>query len=148
MKLSIIRRSQSRGAKRKAFTLVELLLVLVILGTLAAIVLPRFGGTKRRAQDAAAKTQITTFKTVLNAFEVDNGYFPETLEDLVQQPRDAKDWRGPYLDSGSIPLDPWGHDYLYQYPGRNNPNGYDLMSMGFDGRENTDDDITNWESTR
>lgn len=133
-------RRQSAG-----FTLVELLLVLVILGTLAALVLPRFAGTSERARKTAALTQISTFKTALNAYEVDNGSYPKSLQDLVEQPRDAQNWHGPYLD-GAVPLDPWKNAYLYVYPGRHNPNGYDLSSMGPDGREGTDDDITNWQT--
>ncbi|MGC8990862.1 MAG: type II secretion system major pseudopilin GspG [Verrucomicrobiia bacterium] len=127
------------------FTLVELLLVLVILGTLAALVLPRFAGTSERARKTAALTQISTFKTALNAYEVDNGSYPKSLQDLVEQPRDAQNWHGPYLD-GAVPLDPWKNAYIYVYPGRHNPSGYDLSSMGPDGREGTEDDITNWQT--
>jgi len=129
---------------RQAFTLIELLLVLVILGTLAAIVLPRFAGTGERAKRSAAETQISTFKTVLSAFEVDNGFYPKSLNDLIQQPRDAQNWHGPYLD-GAVPMDPWGRAYIYTNPGKHNTSGYDVMSMGFDGREGGDDDISNWQ---
>ena len=131
---------------RRAFTLVELLLVLVILGTLAAIVLPKFTGTTQRSRVTAAQTQISTFKTALNAFEVDMGYYPKTLLELIQQPRgnNAQNWRGPYLDSDSIPKDPWGNDYLYVCPGKHNPSSYDVSSAGPDGQMNNDDDICNW----
>jgi len=139
-------RRTSRG-----FTLVELLLVLVILGTLAAIVLPKFSGTTERARETQAKTQIATFGTALDAFEVDVGHYPRGangLVDLIQRPSDAVDWRGPYLKNETeIPLDPWGNPYIYECPGRYNPNGYDLYSAGPDGQPGTEDDITNWKQS-
>lgn len=141
-------RQAARRLSRAGFTLVELLLVLVILGTLAAIVYPKLAGRSEQARITAAKTQIAAFSTALDAFEVDNGYYPKGrngLEDLLTQPRDAVNWKGPYLKD--IPKDPWGNDYLYEYPGKRNVNGYDLYSMGPDGRENTEDDITNWDTT-
>lgn len=136
-----------RHRAQEAFTLVELLLVLVILGILAAIVLPKFSGVSERGRVTAAQTQISTFKTALDAFEVDMGYYPKGrsgLVDLIQQPRDAKNWHGPYLQSDVIPKDPWSNDYSYEYPGRHNPSSYDLSSPGPDGRAGTDDDIANW----
>jgi general secretion pathway protein G len=135
--------------RRAGFTLVELLLVLVILGTLAAIVYPRLAGRSEQAKTTAAKTQIAAFGTALDAFEVDNGYYPkgkEGLQDLVNQPRDAQSWKGPYLKE--IPKDPWGGEYVYEYPGKQNPNSYDLYSMGPDHREGGDDDIVNWQTRK
>lgn len=129
--------------------MIELLLVLVILGILAAIVVPKFSGRTEQARITAAKTQISSFGTALDAFEVDNGYYPKGrngLTDLVQQPRDAQNWRGPYLKD--IPKDPWNNDYVYESPGRYNTSSYDIMSMGPDGRAGGDDDITNWEQKK
>ena len=120
---------------QRAFTLIELLLVLVILGILAAIVVPKFSGRTEQARQTAAQAQIATFGTALDAFEVDNGFYPKGkngLNDLVVQPRDAQGWKGPYL-KGEIPLDPWGHAYLYRTPGQTGP--YDVSSMGPEGRE-------------
>lgn len=134
-----------RRPRAAAFTLVELLLVLVILGILAALVLPKFTGRTEQARVTAAQTQIATFGTALDAFEVDTGSYPrgqEGLQQLVIQPADVTNWRGPYLKS-DIPLDPWGHPYLYEFPGRMNPTGYDIRSMGPDGQANTADDIVN-----
>jgi general secretion pathway protein G len=133
-----------------AFTLIEMMLVVVILGILAAIVVPKFAGRTEQAKVAAAKSDISNVGTALDAFEVDNGYYPKGktgLQDLVRQPRDAQGWKGPYIKD-AIPNDPWGHPYIYQYPGKHNPNGYDLSSVGPDGREGTDDDITNWQQKK
>jgi general secretion pathway protein G len=135
--------------RRSGFTLIELLLVLVILGVLAAIVVPKFAGRTEQAREAAAKTQLSTFGTVLDAFEVDNGYYPKGksgLNDLVAAPRDAKNWRGPYIKE--VPKDPWGNDYVYECPGKNNPTSYDVSSMGPDGQLGGTDDTTNWTSNR
>ncbi len=137
---------QTRTNGQSAFTLVEMLLVLVILATLAAIVVPKFSGRSEQAKVTAAQTQIANFEIVLDAFEVDNGFYPkgsDGLRDLIQQPSEAKNWRGPYLKQ-EIPLDPWGNEYVYENPGKRNPNGYDLYSLGPDGRSGNDDDITNW----
>lgn len=138
----------SRRAER-AFTLVEMLLVLVILATLAAIVIPKFAGRSEQAKTTAAKTQIFSFETALDQFEVDNGYYPKSgdLNALLEQPGDAPGWKGPYLKKG-VPPDPWGNAYVYDCPGRHNANGYDLVSCGPDGRQGTDDDINNWDANQ
>ena len=140
--------SKLQSFTQRGFTLIELLLVLVILGILAAIVVPKFANRGEQARQTAARTQIAAFSTALNAFEVDNGYYPRGKDGLlllVQRPNDAQSWRGPYLaEQGGIPADPWGRPYLYESPGKNNQSSFDLSSMGFDGREGTEDDVTNW----
>jgi general secretion pathway protein G len=136
---------------QRAFTLIELLLVLVILGILAAIVVPKFSGRTEQARVTAAHSQIATFGTALDAFEVDTGHYPKGkngLLELIQQPRDAQNWKGPYLKGDNIPNDPWGHPYIYESPGKHNANSYDLASMGPDGRSGNDDDIANWTQKR
>ncbi|PYJ60213.1 MAG: type II secretion system protein GspG [Verrucomicrobia bacterium] len=145
----IFNTSYQRRAEQ-AFTLIELMLVIVILGILAAIVVPKFSGSTERARIAAAQSQIANFGTALDAFEVDMGYYPKGkngLLDLVQQPRDAQNWHGPYLKL-DVPPDPWGHPYIYECPGKHNPSGYDLMSAGPDGRTESDDDIANWQQKK
>lgn len=147
----VIRHSSFRR-RASAFTLIELLLVLVILGILAAIVVPKFANRGEQARQTAAKTQIGAFSTALSAFEIDNGFYPrgkDGLMMLIQRPNDATSWRGPYLEEkGGIPADPWGRPYLYECPGKNNVNSYDLSSAGFDGREGNEDDVTNWQLNR
>jgi len=142
----VIRHSSFR---RRGFTLIELLLVMVILGILAAIVVPKFANRGEQARQTAAKTQIGAFSTALSAFEVDNGYYPrgkDGLQALLQKPGDATNWRGPYLEEkGGIPNDPWGRPYLYECPGKHNTSGYDISSAGFDGKDGNEDDITNWQ---
>ncbi len=134
----------------RAFTLVEMLLVLVILAVLAAIVIPKFAGRSQQAKVTAAASQISSMELALDAFEVDNGYYPKGstgLSALIEQPSGATNWKGPYLKKG-IPLDPWGNAYIYNYPGRNNANGYDLSSVGPDGQSGGEDDITNWDGKK
>src|SRR2546421_8948281 len=139
-----MRIKQTNPSLHHAFTLVELLLVLVILGILAAIVIPKFSGRTEQAKEQAAVTQISTFRTALDAFEVDNGYYPKGrngLMDLLQAPRDAQNWRGPYLQSDVIPKDPWGNDYIYRAPGSHNPSSFDISSAGPPGGDKV---FANW----
>jgi len=128
---------------RRAFTLVELMLVVTIIGILAALVIPRIAGRSEQARLTAAQADINGgIKTALDAFEVDNGFYPKSLQDLLQQPGNAKNWHGPYLEK--LPVDPWNNPYIYVYPGRHNPSGYDLYSAGADGKAGNEDDIGNW----
>jgi general secretion pathway protein G len=134
-----------RRFRQQAFSLIELLLVLVILAILAGVIVPKFTNRTEQAKVTAAKTDVSFLETQLDAFEIDNGRYPSTEEGLaalVTQPSNATEWKGPYIKRG-VPKDPWGNDYLYRFPGANNANSYDLSSFGPDGREGNDD-ITNW----
>lgn len=135
-----------RTNSRAGFTLVELLLVLVILGTLAAIVIPKFAGRTEQARVTAARTQISNLETSLDAYETDCGSYPQGsdgLRSLLEKPSDVEGWRGPYIKK-ELPPDPWGRPYVYECPGKHNADGYDIMSPGPDGQAGTDDDIANW----
>lgn len=127
------------------FTLIELMLVIIIIGTLAAMVMPRLVGRTEQAKVAAAEADINSnIATALKLYEVDNGSFPTTeegLNALLNKPGAASRWNGPYLERE--PIDPWGKKYQYRSPGQNRPD-YDLYSLGKDGRE-SDDDIKNWK---
>ena len=141
MKLNHTKRNQTKLAQ--GFTLVEMLLVVAIIGTLAALVIPKIAGTGEHSKEVAAGADIHGgIKTALDRYEIDNGTYPRSLNDLVQAPGDAKHWNGPYLDA--VPMDPWGNAYIYYFPGKHNPTSYDLLSMGLDDKEGTDDDIGNW----
>jgi len=135
----------------KGFTLIELLLVLVILATLAAIVTPKFARRGEQARITAAHTQISQLEVALDAFEIDVGRYPTTVEGLralVERPTsDSEGWLQSYLSRG-VPADPWGNDYVYRYPGQYNQEGYDLSSYGPDRKLGGDDDITNWSEDR
>ena len=142
----------SRYGDRRAFTLIELLVVIAIIGTLAAMVGPSLFRNVGDAKVSAARTQIELFSVALNAYRLDNDGFPSTeqgLEALRTTPTvgDApRNWRGPYL-TRVVPVDPWGRPYHYVSPGIENPESYDLYTLGRDGRVGGDDedtDITSW----
>jgi general secretion pathway protein G len=144
MKIQIHQITIQKQHRNRAFTLVEMLLVVTIIGILAALVIPRIVGRVGQSRIVSANADVMGgISTALNLYEVDNGVFPKSLQDLIQQPSDTKNWRGPYL--GKLPVDPWGHSYIYYYPGKHNQKFFDLLSVGPDGKEGTDDDIGNWQ---
>ena len=134
-----------RRNTRRAFTLIELLLVMVILAVLAAVVVPKFVNRGDDARRSATITSISNLETAMDAFEVDNGRYPlndEGLAALVDSPAAlTSSWKGPYIKK--VPLDGWGADFMYRYPSTLNASGYDLWSKGKDGNDGTEDDITN-----
>jgi general secretion pathway protein G len=129
----------------KGWTLMELIIVLVILGLLAAVVGPKIYDKVIKSKDQIAKIQIGEFDSALQLYSFDVGRFPltaEGLEALVQNPGNLGSWKGPYLKK-SVPKDPWDKPYVYNSPGTHGD--YDLYSFGADGAEGTDDDICNWK---
>jgi len=146
MKLNHAKRNQTQ--RLRGFTLVEMLLVVAIIGILAALVIPKIAGTSEHSREVAAYTDIHSgIKAALDHFEIDNGYYPKSLNDLIVAPSDAKHWAGPYFDPPQLPVDPWGNPYIYYYPSKRNQPTYDLLSAGPDGKEGTDDDIGNWSTS-
>jgi len=136
----------------KGFTLIELMVVIVILGILAAIIAPRIVGRTDDAKVTEAKVQIKNFETALKLYKIDNGTYPGTeqgLEALVAKPEAGKvpqNWReGGYLEKKKVPNDPWGAPYIYASPGASGD--YDILSYGADsarGGEGFDADIESW----
>lgn len=134
----------------KAFTMIEIMLVVIIIGILAAMIVPNFAGRGTQARTAAARADIeANITTALDMYELDNGRYPTTEQGLAallrepSAPPAAAGWNGPYLKKKKIPLDPWGREYVYTSPGEHNTEDFDLASYGPDGVE-SGDDITNW----
>ena len=137
----------------RGFTLIEILVVIIVLGMLAALVGPRILGRVSEAKSATARTQIELLGLGLDNYRLDNGRYPTTEQGLAalnETPTHEPlppNWRGPYLRK-AIPLDPWGRPYVYRSPGEANPSGYDLSTLGGDGRpggSDEDADITSWK---
>ncbi len=133
--------------REAGFTLMELLVVLVIVGLLAAFVGPLLYQRISPAKQTAAQSQIESFMTALDSYLIDVGRFPTTEQGLAALRADPGEpnWSGPYLRK-EIPLDPWGYAYVYKAPGRSG--GYEIVSYGSDGLEGGSDDATDIESWR
>jgi len=142
-----------RFADRRGFTLIEIMVVMVILGILAGLIMPRIMGRPEEARRTKARIQIESIETALKLYKLDNGSYPTTeqgLQALVEPPsvgKLASAWReGGYLEKGKVPKDPWDNEYVYLCPGIHGD--LDLVSYGADGEtggEGKDMDINNWE---
>ncbi len=145
----MIRGQKSEVRSQNAFTLVELMLVVVIIGVLAAMVVPRLAGRTEQAKVARAKSDIATIGLALDLYELDAGQYPASLDELttkdapshLSEEMQAK-WNGPYLKKG-LPKDPWGRGYVFAGDSQHNQD-YDLSSLGADGQPGNDD-VANWE---
>jgi len=145
--------TQPKTLARRGFTLIEILVVVVILGILAGLVVPRIADQPEKARRTKAQMQIESLELALKLFKLDNGFYPSTeqgLEALVRKPTTGRlpvRWREDgYLEKGVVPKDPWGNDFVYLSPGQHNKD-FDLMSLGADGEvggEGPDADVTNW----
>lgn len=124
--------------RKNGFTLVELMLVVIIIGILVAMVAPRLAGRSEQAKQAAAKADLeANIGSALDLYDVDNGTYPESLDELLRNTRNLPTWKGPYLKKS--PLDPWGTPYNYKYSVADN--SYTLSSFGKDRTEGGNDDI-------
>lgn len=133
--------------RKRGFTLLELLVVVAVLGLLAAFVAPRYFGQLTKSEESIARAQIKSITDAIDAFRIDEGRFPtaeEGLKVLLQAPGSDPRWRGPYLRK-SLPLDPWGHAYVYKPPASGSED-FQVVSFGRDGKpggEGMDADIRN-----
>ncbi len=142
-----------RNLDNRGFTLIELMVVIVILGILAGLIVPRIMSRPEEARQAKARMQIESLETALKLYKLDNGSYPSTeqgLQALVEAPTVGnlpRKWReGGYLEKGKVPKDPWGNDYVYLSPGTSGD--YDIISYAADGEqggEGKNKDINSWE---
>jgi len=144
------------GRKRlnvHGFTLIELMVVIVILGILAGLIIPRIMGRPEEARRMKARVQMESMETALRLYKLDNGFYPSTeqgLQALVEAPTVGelpRAWRkGGYLEKGNVPKDPWGNEYVYLSPGLHGD--FDLVSYGTDGQPGGEDhnqDVNSWD---
>ena len=145
----MVNRRILRLFKKEGFTLLELLIVMIIIGLLAALIGPKMIGRVGESRQTVAKQQIEGFSSALEMYKLDTTKYPtqeQGLEALVTQPQGIVNWKGPYLKKKFIPKDPWGNNYVYIFPGANSD--YDIISYGADGNQGGDGenkDVLSWE---
>ena len=143
-------KTQMRNRRRGGFTLIEIMVVVIIIGVLAALIVPQFVGTTQDAKVSAAKGSISELENAIERFNLNMDRYPtmdEGLNALTEAPAgdDAKKWRGPYIKQ--LRNDPWGNPYQYRVPGVHHTSSYDVWSRaadGVDGGEGNGADIGNW----
>lgn len=141
-----------RRSLRAGFTLIEILVVIVVIAILATLVAPNVFQHVGAAKAATAKSQIEMLSAALDAYRLDNGSYPNSQQGLAalwEKPTvdTPANWRSPYLRK-PVPMDPWQRPYLYVSPGEQNQSGYDLLSLGADGKvggTGEDEDIVSWK---
>jgi len=134
--------------KRKGMTLLEILLVIAILGVIAALVIPRLVGRQKQANVDATALSIKGLSQALKMYAIDHdGEYPTTAQGLpvlyAAPPTGDPNWNGPYLETPA--LDAWGREFEYQYPGAHNTAGFDIRSTGADAVSGNEDDVVNWK---
>jgi len=146
-------RMEPHASGNQGFTLIEIMVVMVILGILAGLIVPRIMGRPEEARRTKARIQMESIETALKLYKLDNGVYPSTeqgLQALVEPPSVGqlpRRWReGGYLEKGKVPKDPWGNDYVNLSPGLQGD--FDLIAYGADGEpggEGKDKDLNSWE---
>lgn len=145
-----MKQPRRRRSGQAGITLIEMLVVMTIIGLFVALVAPSMFKKSDAARVTAARAQIHNFGTALGAYKLDTGVFPTTeqgLQALRDKPADLNQWAGPYMPQ-EIPKDPWGHDYLYKYPGDHGDEP-EIVSYGADGQVGGDGlnaDIVSWKN--
>jgi len=141
-------RCKDRMTRRRdrGFTLLEILVVLAIIGLIAAIAAPQVFKSLGGAKSDSARVQIESLSTAIDLYRLEVGKLPPDLDALIEKPSGEDRWNGPYLRKTSVPKDPWGNPFQYRAPGEHSD--FDLYSLGADGAEGGEGesrDVTNWE---
>ena len=147
--MTLNKRSHSNRRRQRGVTLIEMLVVVTIIGLFVALVAPGMFKKADQARVTAARSQMQNFMTALGTYKLDTGMFPSTEQGLAAlrvKPNEMEQWNGPYMPK-DIPLDPWGHPYVYRYPGEHGDEP-EIVSLGADGQpggEGVNADVVSWK---